>query len=145
MNLHVITAAVAALAFAAALPAAGAGAPERWYDTSRVESGAKVYASNCAVCHGARGEATADWRRRESDGSFPPPPLNGTAHTWHHPFGILARQIKFGAPGGGGKMPIFQGKLTDEEIINVIAWFQNLWPDDIYAQWWEIQQRSMQQ
>ena len=42
-------------------------------------------------------------------------------------------------------MPIFQGKLTDEEIINVIAWFQSLWPDDIYAQWWEIQQRSMQQ
>ena len=72
MNLHVITAAVAALAFAAALPAAGAGVPERWYDTSRVESGAKVYASNCAVCHGARGEATADWRRREPDGSFPP-------------------------------------------------------------------------
>ena len=144
MNLHVVASTLAALAFAATLPAAGAGAPERWYDTSRVESGAKVYASNCAVCHGARGEATADWRRREPDGSFPPPPLNGTAHTWHHPFGILARQIKFGAPGGG-KMPIFQGKLTDEEIINVIAWFQSLWPDDIYAQWWEIQQRSMQQ
>ena len=144
MNLHVITAAVAALALSTALPAAGAEAPERWYDASRVESGAKVYASNCAVCHGARGEATPDWRRRESDGSFPPPPLNGTAHTWHHPFGILARQIKFGAPGGG-KMPIFQDKLTDEEIINVIAWFQSLWPDDIYTQWWEIQQRSMQQ
>ena len=142
---NVVASTLAALAFAAALPAAGAGAPERWYDTSRVESGAKVYASNCAVCHGARGEATLDWRRREPDGSFPPPPLNGTAHTWHHPFGILARQIKFGAPGGGGKMPIFQGKLTDDEIINVIAWFQSLWPDDIYAQWWEIQQRSMQQ
>ena len=145
MNFHVIAAAVAALSLAAALPAAAAEAPQRWYDASRVESGAKVYTSNCAVCHGSRGEATPDWRRREPDGSFPPPPLNGTAHTWHHPFGILARQIKFGAPGGGGKMPIFQGKLTDDEIINVIAWFQSLWPDDIYAQWWEIQQRSMQQ
>ena len=142
---HAIAPAIAVLALAAALPAAGAETPERWYDRSRIESGGKVYAANCAVCHGARGEATSDWRRREPDGSFPPPPLNGTAHTWHHPFGILARQIKFGAPGGDGKMPIFQGKLTDEEIINVIAWFQSLWPDDIYAQWWEIQQRSMQQ
>ena len=142
---HVIAPALAALALAGALPAAGADAPQRWYDRSRIESGGKVYAANCAVCHGALGEATPDWRRRESDGSFPPPPLNGTAHTWHHPFGILARQIKFGAPSGDGKMPIFQDKLTDEEIINVIAWFQSLWPDDIYAQWWEIQQRSMQQ
>ena len=145
MNLHVIAAAVAALALAAAPPATGTDSGERWYDQSRIESGEKVYASNCAVCHGARGEATPDWRRREADGSFPPPPLNGTAHTWHHPFGILARQIKFGPPGGGGKMPTFQGKLTDEEIIDVIAWFQSLWPDDVYAQWWEIQQRSMQQ
>ena len=117
---------------------------QRWYERSRVVSGEKVYAANCAVCHGARGEATPDWRRREPDGSFPPPPLNGTAHTWHHPFRVLATQIKFGAPGGGGKMPIFQGKLTDEEIIDVIAWFQSLWPDEIYAQWWAIQQRSMQ-
>ena len=145
MILQVITLAIAALAFAAPLPATEAEAPERWYDASRVESGGKVYASNCAECHGAWGEATPDWRRREPDGSFPPPPLNGTAHTWHHPFGILARQIKFGTPGGGGKMPIFQGKLTDDEIINVIAWFQSLWPDEIYAQWWAIQQRSMQQ
>ena len=42
-------------------------------------------------------------------------------------------------------MPTFQGKLTDEEIINVIAWFQSLWPDEIYAQWWATQQRSSQQ
>ena len=145
MILHLTAAAVVALALTAPLPAAGVEPPERWYERSRVESGGKVYAENCAVCHGARGEATPDWRRREPDGSFPPPPLNGTAHTWHHPFGILARQIKFGAPGGGGKMPPFRGRLTDEEIIDVIAWFQSLWPDDIYAQWWEIQRRSTQQ
>ena len=115
---------------------------ERWYDRSRIESGREVYAQNCARCHGARGEATADWRRREADGTFPPPPLDGTAHTWHHPFEILARQIKFGAPGGMGTMPAFEGVLTDEEIVNVIAWFQSLWPEEIYARWWEIQQRA---
>ena len=145
MTRHAIGSLLVVFALAALPQAAGAEVAQRWYDRARVESGGKVYSANCAVCHGTLGEATPDWRRREPDGSFPPPPLNGTAHTWHHPFGVLARQIKFGAPGGEGKMPTFQGKLTDEEIINVIAWFQSLWPDDIYAQWWSIQQRSMQQ
>ena len=139
-----VTLAGVVLAVVAWHQSAGADAPVRWYDHARVESGAKVYASSCAVCHGPRGEATPDWRRRESDGSFPPPPLNGTAHTWHHPFRVLAGQIKFGLPGGAGKMPPFQGQLTDDEIINVIAWFQSLWTDEIYTQWWDIQQRSSQ-
>ena len=125
--------------------AAGAEGSERWYDRPRVEAGREVYSENCARCHGARGEATPDWRKREADGTFPPPPLDGTAHTWHHPFKVLARQIKFGAPAGAGKMPAFRGVLTDEEIINVIAWFQSLWPEDVYAQWWEIQQRASKQ
>ena len=145
MIVHAAVIACAVLAFAAPPRAAGAETHERWFEQSRVESGEKVYASSCATCHGTRGEATPDWRRREADGTFPPPPLNGTAHTWHHPFAVLARQIKFGGPGGAGKMPTFQGKLTDEEIINVIAWFQSLWPDKIYAQWWATQQRSSQQ
>ena len=148
IRLRIVVCAVTALAVATPLHAIAAEhpeRPERWYGQSRVESGEKVYAAHCAVCHGARGEATPDWRRREPDGSFPPPPLNGSAHTWHHPFEVLARQIKFGAPGGAGKMPPFQGRLTDEEIINVLAWVQSLWPDEIYAQWWAIQQRSSQQ
>ena len=123
-------------------PAAGDERSGRWYDRSRIEAGREVYSENCARCHGARGEGTSDWRTREADGTFPPPPLDGTAHTWHHPFEVLARQIKFGAPGGTGTMPAFGDVLTDEEIINVVAWFQSLWPEEIYARWWEIHQRA---
>ena len=96
-----------------------------------------------AMVRGARRPPTGDGASPMD--RFRPPPLNGSAHTWHHPFEVLARQIKFGAPGGAGKMPPFQGRLTDEEIINVLAWVQSLWPDEIYAQWWAIQQRSSQQ
>ena len=145
MTIRIILPALAMLAAAMPAPAAGAEGAERWYDQSRIESGRVVYAEHCARCHGAHGEATPDWRTREADGTFPPPPLNGTAHTWHHPFQVLARQIKFGAPGGTGKMPTFQGVLTDEEIINVIAWFQSLWPEEIYRQWWAIQERASKQ
>ena len=42
-------------------------------------------------------------------------------------------------------MPAFRGSLTDEEIIDVIAWFQSLWPEEIYTQWWRIQQRASKQ
>jgi mono/diheme cytochrome c family protein len=126
----------------APLPAANAESPERWYEQSQVESGQSVYEKNCSSCHGTRGEATVNWRRPDSDGKFPPPPLNGTAHTWHHPFRVLAQQIKFGAPAGAGTMPAFKDILNDEKIINVIAWIQSLWSDEIYAQWWNIQVRS---
>ena len=140
MNSIIITCVV--IATVSALSPALADTPERWYEKSRVESGKKVYETNCASCHGSRGEATPNWRNPDKDGNFPPPPLNGTAHTWHHPFRVLAQQIKFGLPGGTGKMPPFKDILTDDEIINAIAWFQSLWSDEIYAQWWKIQIRS---
>lgn len=118
---------------------------QRWYGRERVERGALVYAAHCASCHGENGEGTKNWRQRDADGKFPPPPIDGTAHAWHHPLEILGRQIKFGAPGGQGNMPGFADKLSDEQIIDVIAWFQDKWPDDIYAAWIDIERRSRAQ
>ena len=115
---------------------------DRWYTPAHVERGSVVYAENCAVCHGPNGEGTRNWRQRTADGKFPPPPLDGSAHTWHHPIRILGRQIKFGTPGGLGSMPGFADKLSDEQIIDVIAWFQDRWPDEIYATWVKIDARS---
>ena len=115
---------------------------KRWYTDENVTRGAVVFAENCAVCHGANGEGTADWRTLTEDGRLPPPPLNGTAHTWHHPIRVLGSQIKFGTPGDMGTMPGFADKLSDQEIVDVIAWFQSLWPDPVYAQWREIEARS---
>ncbi len=116
--------------------------PARWYAREHVESGADLFADNCASCHGNRGQGSFAWRKRGADGKFPPPPLDGTAHTWHHPLRALATQIKFGAPGGQGMMPGFAGTLSDEQILDVIAWIQARWPDEIYAQWFDIETRS---
>jgi mono/diheme cytochrome c family protein len=115
---------------------------ERWYTPEHVARGAVVYAENCAVCHGPNGEGTKNWRQRTPDGKFPPPPIDGTAHAWHHPIRILGLQIKFGAPGGRGSMPGFADKLTDQQIVDVIAWFQDRWPDKTYAAWKDIEARS---
>ena len=32
-------------------------------------------------------------------------------------------------------MPSFDQKLSRAEIDAIIAWFQSLWPDEIYARW----------
>ena len=117
-------------------------APKRWYTQLNVSRGGKVFAEHCATCHGKAGEGAFTWRQQDADGKFPPPPLNGTGHAWHHPFRVLGAQIKFGAPGGQGNMPPFGDRLRDEEIVDVIAWFQDRWHDEIYAQWSQIEQRS---
>ncbi|MDX1513549.1 MAG: cytochrome c [Gammaproteobacteria bacterium] len=114
-------------------------ATERWYTTAQVERGAVLFQANCAGCHGDRAQGlAADWKQRGADGAFPPPPLNGTAHAWHHPRSVLVRSIKTGGIPLGGKMPGFEGRLGDEEILAVIAYFQSFWSDEIYARWLEL-------
>lgn len=107
----------------------------RWYTSDQVERGADVFAQNCAECHGANAEATPNWRQADSDGKYPPPPLNGTAHAWHHSLDVLRRQINLGGVPLGGVMPAFQGKLSAADIDAAIAYFQSKWSDQIYAIW----------
>ncbi|MCW8907396.1 MAG: cytochrome c [Sedimenticola sp.] len=106
-----------------------------WYDFSQVSAGARVYQENCAACHGSRGEGAVNWRQPGADGKYPAPPLNGTGHAWHHPLNMLYHTIRNGSPGGQGNMPAWAGKLSDEEIVSVIAWFQSKWPREIYHAW----------
>lgn len=108
----------------------------RWYTTAQVRRGARLFEDNCALCHGANAQGPAqDWRQRLADGSFPPPPLNGTAHTWHHPLPVLLRVIEQGGVPLGGKMPGFAATMDEAQMLAVIAWFQNHWSDEIYRHW----------
>lgn len=124
---------------------AAAEQPEvaRWYSDEQVVLGGAVFAENCAVCHGAEAQGTAgDWREKLDDGSFPPPPLNGSAHAWHHPQEILLRVIDYGGQAMGGKMPAFIDVLEDSEKLAAIAYFQNFWSDEIYQQWMQMGGRN---
>lgn len=109
---------------------------ERWYAAAQVITGREVFTQNCAVCHGGEAQGTAgDWRVKLDDGSFPPPPLNGSAHAWHHPQEILLRVIDYGGEAMGGKMPAFIDVLDQSEKLAAIAYFQSFWSDEIYEQW----------
>lgn len=107
-----------------------------------LEVGRQVYEQNCASCHGANGEGGENWRQRKPDGKFPPPPLNGTGHTWHHPLAILRYVIKNGSPGGQGDMPAWKDKLSDQQVDSVIAYVQSWWSPQVYTAWREIDQRA---
>jgi mono/diheme cytochrome c family protein len=101
-------------------------------DSNSVQLGKITFAENCAVCHGKVGEGIVkDWKSRQADGSFPPPPVNGTAHAWHHSPKLLLNTINNGGEPLGGIMPAFKDKLNAEEKQALIDYMHSLWPLDI--------------
>lgn len=115
---------------------------KRWYSPQQLAAGKKIYAKNCAACHGADASATPNWKQTDANGNYPPPPLNGTAHTWHHSYETLSKTIKQGGLPLGGIMPAFDRLLTEEEISTIIASFQSYWTNKTYQHWLQRQMQS---
>ena len=120
-------------------PGAPVPAPQRLNDPTVLARGRALFEQNCAVCHGGNAQGAVNWRVRSPDGTFPPPPLNGTGHAWHHPKQWLHQMIKYGSPPGQGHMPAWDTRLSDDDIDATIAWFQSQWPDAVYQAWAEMQ------
>lgn len=108
---------------------------DRWYSDEQVKLGKELFRQNCAACHGQEAEATPNWKQTDANGNYPPPPLNGSAHAWHHDLNLLRRTVREGGAKLGGQMPGFEGRLDAAQIDSVIAFFQSKWPDDIYQRW----------
>ena len=112
-----------------------ASAAERWYNDGLVETGKDLFLQHCANCHGANAEGTREWKKPDASGNYPPPPLDGSAHAWHHSLAQLARSIRQGGKQLGGVMPGFGDRFEDLELLALIAYFQSKWPDEIYRVW----------
>lgn len=114
-------------------------ANERWFTKQQLIAGKQVFADNCAVCHGEAAKGiVADWKQRLSNGKYPPPPLDGSAHAWHHSLSVLRRSINEGGQQIGGTMPAMKNKLNEVQITNVLAYITSLWPDETYQRWAKI-------
>lgn len=50
-------------------------------DPQVLRVGARIYAQQCAACHGARSEGQPSWRDRGPDGLLPAPPHDASGHT----------------------------------------------------------------
>ena len=94
--------------------------------------GENIYNKNCLSCHGPKGQGLAkDWKVKDENGNYPAPPLNGTAHTWHHSPEQLLYTINKGGVEMGGQMPAFEKRLTEEEKKALIEYMYSLWPKEI--------------
>jgi mono/diheme cytochrome c family protein len=101
---------------------------------NKIEStalGKNVFNKNCAVCHGKQAQGLVKNWKKPIAGVYPAPPLNGTAHAWHHSPKILLETINSGGTKLGGTMPAFNNKLNKEEKQAILDYLHSLWPENI--------------
>jgi mono/diheme cytochrome c family protein/uncharacterized membrane protein len=100
-----------------AFPTSFVASPTEFADSS-IMHGARLFAANCAACHGA--DARGDGPAAKS---LPEPPADLTApHFWGHAEGDLYWYISHGidAPSGAPAMPAFAGVLPSGDIWALI-------------------------
>ena len=118
-------------------------------DAAAVAEGREIYAEHCAACHGVDLEGQPDWRRRLPNGRLPAPPHDASGHTWHHPDRHLFEMTRRGTAAFVGRgyesdMPAYDGILSDDEIVAVLAYIKSRWPADIRARH-DMMNRRMRQ
>lgn len=105
-------------------------------DLAVVQAGENIYQAQCAACHGARLEGQPDWRSRDDNGFLPAPPHDATGHTWHHADDLLFEIVKYGPAvvinddNYKTTMPVYKDILSDKEIIAVLSFIKNTWPEE---------------
>jgi len=103
---------------------------------SNVALGENIFNQNCVSCHGSKGRGLAeDWKVKDANGNYPAPPLNGTAHTWHHSPSQLLYTINKGGGEMGGQMPGFEERLSEEEKLALLDYIYSLWPSEIQTKY----------
>ena len=101
-----------------------------------ITEGRAVYVEHCASCHGKNLEGQPNWRSPGPDGKMPAPPHDHSGHTWHHADKLLFDLTKYGLKKlvGGNietEMPVYDGVLSDQQIIAVLSFIKSTWPSDL--------------
>jgi mono/diheme cytochrome c family protein len=106
------------------------------FSVQNLSRGAALYVEHCLQCHGPEGQGHPDWQT-PTDGAFvAAPPLNGTGNDWKRSQQELIGVIRRGAKRNGMPvMPAYAGRLSDQDMINILTWLQALWPPEVYEGW----------
>ena len=88
-------------------------------DPAQVVLGQRVYARNCAACHGATLQGQPDWRVPGPQGVLPAAPLEQSGHGWQHSDADL---IEFPSwPRSAGRRRDLPGQCGREVPEDVLA------------------------
>jgi len=111
--------------------------------------GESIYSTFCAVCHGADLSGADDWMTSNDDGTFKPPPMDSSGHTWHHSDQLLTEIIANGSSAPGSAMVGFADRLSDDDISAVIEYLKRSWGvEERGFQWtvtWQESERNAKQ
>lgn len=98
-----------------------------------VKEGKRLYALNCAGCHGRRLQGQLLWQVRDQFTGQRAPAHDQTGHTWQHSDEDLFYMTKNGrfittSSTVKSFMPAYAQNLSDDQILAVIAYIKATWP-----------------
>jgi protein SCO1/2 len=102
-------------------------------DVAKVAAGKLVYASWCARCHGRRLQGQPLWQLDDQYAGRRAPAHDQSGHTWAHSdedLFYMARDGRFPSTSRTlpSYMPAYGDSLTDQQIIEVVAFIKATWP-----------------
>lgn len=124
------TAIVAVVAMALAVLIVGQIKPSSGSLTASAQPahGKELYNKYCVACHGAAGRGVPGWQYQARGA----PPLDSSAHAWHHEDDQLLAMI-LDKPAPDSVMPAWRGVLTREDALDILAYIKSLWSPYILA------------
>jgi mono/diheme cytochrome c family protein len=103
------------------------------FPVARVANGAKLFQKHCAECHGPEAQGHPDWKNPQV---VVAPPLDGGGPVTKRTQAQMALIIQRGASRKGvATMPGWSGRLSVQDVDDIILWYQALWPSEVYSQW----------
>lgn len=92
--------------------------------------GKRLYAAYCAGCHGRYLQGQALWQLADIYAGKRAPAFDETGFAWQRSDDEIFRITKFGRLGRGPPtaMPAFSDRLTDNQIVAVVAFMKARWP-----------------
>jgi hypothetical protein len=94
-------------------------------DNTEVELGKHSYGLYWASCHGRALQGQSLWQLNDKDAGRRAPAHDASGHTSQHSDEALFQITKYGRfasmPGGPSRIPAFKDRLTDDQILAIIA------------------------
>ena len=107
-------------------------------DNDKARVGKHAYRLYCSSCHGRLLQGQAFWQLRDKNAYKRAPAHDESGHTWQHSDEELFHITKYGRFESTPQdwlsfMPAFKDRLTDEQILAIIAFIKRGWPIGLRA------------